>query len=100
MIVYIQWIIIRKVGHCIISKTIAAKILRISIQYNLIAACWYEEAIIGITSRGREIEHKYKVATHEAEYLIAIVVPDFHDRSILEILHTLDDLEHLSVKIA
>ena len=100
MVLDIQRVVVGEMGHAIVSKTIATKLLRIGIQHHFVRACRYKEAIIGIAARRREIEHKDKVATHIAQHLIAVVVPYLSHRRCLEILLRLDDLKHLAVEIA
>jgi hypothetical protein len=52
MILHIEGIVIGDVGHTIVSKAIAAKLLGIRIEHYLVAACRNQESIVGITACG------------------------------------------------
>ena len=100
MILNIKWIVIGQMGHTIVSKTVAAKLLCIGIQYDLVRACGYKEAIIGIRACWREVDDEHQVTTHIAQHLVTVVVPYLGNRCCLEILLALDDFKHLSIEIA
>ena len=99
LVVDIKRIIVRRVRHRVVGKAISAKVLRVGIEHHVIGTRWHEEAIIGIAACGREVKYEHEIATHEAEHLVAIVVPNLHNRSILEVFHTLNDLEHLTIEV-
>ncbi len=100
MVFHIQGVEIGDVGDAVVSKAVATEFLGIGVEYNIVGACGNEEAVVGVRTRWREVEDEYQVAALEAQYLIAIIVPYLLHRSVLEVTHALDDLEHLTVEIA
>ena len=46
-----------------------------------------------------EIEYENQVLTTVCQYLVAIVVPDFNYRSILQILHATEQMNHFLVEV-
>ena len=100
MVLNVERIIVGEVGNAVVSKAVATKLLRISVQHHFVRTCWHEEAIVSIRACGREVEDKHQVATHIAEYLVAVVVPYLLNRCCLEILLALNHLKHLSIKIS
>ena len=99
MILHVKRIVVGKVGNRVISKTIAAKLLCIGVQHHLLRAWRYKESVIGVRTCGREIEDKHQVATHVAQHLVTVVMPDFLNGRSLEVLLALNDFEHLSIEI-
>lgn len=75
MVVYVQRIIVGEMGHRVVIEPIAAEILVVTIQYHVIAARGYKEAIVGEASRGREVENEEQLTPHKCQHLIAVIVP-------------------------
>ena len=100
MLVGIKRIRIGEMLDGVIGKTIAAELLVISVQYDMISPFRYQEAIVRIGTCRREVEHEDKLSPAEGQYLVAVVVPDFLDRGLVELLLTLDHRQHFSVEIA
>ena len=99
MILHVERIVVGEVRHRIVGKAITAKVLRVGVEHHLVRTRWHQETVIGIRACRREVEHEHEVATHEAEHLVAVVVPDFLNGRILEVLLRLDDFQHLSIEI-
>lgn len=100
VVFYVERIEISEVSDRIIGKAMTAKLLRIRIEHHLVTARRHQEAIVGVRARGREVEHKDKVATHEGEYLVAVVMPYLNDRLLLEVANALHHAQHLTVEVA
>ena len=86
-------------GNTVVSESIAAKLFCIRIEHHLVTARRHQESVVCITTRRREVEYEDKVATHVAQYLITVIVPNFRDRCCLEVLLRFNDLKHLLVEV-
>ena len=87
------------VDDAVVSQAVAAEFRGIGIEYHLVAAFGYEETVIREGLGGGEVEHEYQIATAVGQYLVAVVVPDFHHRLFLDILHGFEGGEHFPVEV-
>ena len=99
MILNVERIIVGQVDNAVISKAVTAKLLGIGIKHHLVRARRHEETVVGVRARRREIEHEDKLATHIAEHLIAVVVPNLGNGCCLDVLLALDNFKHLLIEI-
>lgn len=100
MVVYVQRIIVGEMSHRVVIEPIAAEILVVTIQYHVITARGYKEAIVGEASRGREIENEEQLTPHKCQHLIAVIVPYLLHGGKIEVLLALDYLQHFLVEVA
>ena len=87
-------------GDGVISKTVAAKLLGVGVEHNVVRACRHKESIVGERAVGTEVEHEDEVASHECKHLVAVVVPYLLYGSLREVLLAFNHLEHGLVEVA
>ena len=87
-------------NHWIISKTISTKDNIIRIQNHFISSRSNQKTIIHKRLFRIEVKYEYQIFASISQYLVTIIVPDLLNRSSLEILHALDNLQHFSIKVS
>ena len=84
----------------VVREAIAAKLLGIRVEHYLVG-CLVNHKSVAREALGRvEVEDEDEIAAAVGQNLVAIVVPDFLNGCLLEILHALDEENHRSVKVA
>lgn len=96
----VDGVVIGEMTNGVVGKFVASVAFAVGVEHDVVAALRYDEAVVGVGTVGREVEHEQQVATREGEDLVTIVVPHFHHGGLLEVFLGLDDFEHGFIEIA